>query len=195
MLKLILDSIANQYEAQVYLKTLYSALVTSAYYGLLHIGEVSASPHVLLAKNVHVGVNKNKILFIFMTSKTHNEGDKPQMVKITSSPSCNAGGIDQSCTKYCPFHLLKQYIAKRPYSFADSEQFFIFKDRSPLSPSQVLKAFHQSLLKAGLQPHAYTFHCLHSSRASGLLHLGLSVETIKKVGRWRSNSVFTYLRD
>ena len=102
MLKLILDSIANQYEAQVYLKTLYSALVTSAYYGLLHIGEVSASPHVLLAKNVHVGVNKNKTLFIFMTSETHNEGDKPQMVKITSSPSCNAGGIDQSCTKYCP---------------------------------------------------------------------------------------------
>ena len=40
----------------------------------------------------------------------------------------------------------------------------------------------------------YLFHGFQSGRASDLLKLGVSVETIKKLGRWHSNAVFRYLK-
>ena len=40
----------------------------------------------------------------------------------------------------------------------------------------------------------YSVHSLRAGRANDLLKLGLSVETIKKLGRWKSNAVFRYLK-
>ena len=60
---------------QCYLQLLYLALFSTAYYGLLRIGEVTYSQHVLLAKDVHVGTNKNKMLLVLHTSKTHGKGE------------------------------------------------------------------------------------------------------------------------
>ena len=56
----------------------------AAYFGLLRLGELTADPHAILAKNVHLGENKNKILFILESSKTHGKDKKPQLVKISS---------------------------------------------------------------------------------------------------------------
>ena len=120
------------------------------------------------------------------------------MVKITSSPLNNLKVMrnDKDRNKsFCPFNLVKEYQAVRPLATSDAEQFFVFQDSSPVTPAQVRKVFTKAITVAGLEPHAYTFHCLRSGRASGLLKLGLSVETIKKIGRWRSNAIFTYLRN
>ena len=94
---------------QPYLQKLYRVIYTAAYFGLLRIGEVAKGEHVILVKNVHIGINKHKILLILETSKTHGQGDKPQQVKITSK------GIDRLRTakdnvKYCPFTILNEYI-------------------------------------------------------------------------------------
>ena len=62
---------------------LYSALISSAYYRLLCIGEVAHSLHGVLAKNVHVRQNKAIILFVLESSKMHTKGDKPQLLNIT----------------------------------------------------------------------------------------------------------------
>ena len=50
------------------------------------------------------------------------------------------------------------------------------------------------LTQAGYNSKLYTFHSERSRRALDLLKLGLSVETIKRLGRWKSNAVFRYLR-
>ena len=151
---------------------------------------------MILAKNVHVGINKNKILFILVSSKTHIKGDKQQLVKITSKPLDNMIKPKSFTKKWtCPFKLIKDYIASSPHAINASEQFFVFADRMPVKMAQVRRIFNQTVEMAGLHKHAYTFHGLRTGRASCLLKLGLSVETIKKIGRWRSNSVFTYLRD
>ena len=171
---------------------MYAALFADAFYGLLRIGEVSAGSHVILARNVHVGQNKNKLLFILETSKTHNKGDKLQMVKITCTPTRE--GVSPN-PLYCPFAITKQYLIHRPAAVTDNEQFFVFSDRMPVTPQHVRKMFAKVLLAAKLNPHAYLFHGLRAGRASGLLKLGLSVEMIKKIGRWKSNAVFTYLRN
>ena len=88
LLHLILQEIDKFYTkgstAQPYLATLYKAMFTVAYFGLLRAGEVAKGCHAILARNVHIGVNKKKILFILQTSKTHGEGAKPQRIKLSS---------------------------------------------------------------------------------------------------------------
>ena len=82
LLHLILNETEKLFNQQPYLEILYKALFISAYYGLLRAGEVTQGPHVILANNVHIGLNKDKILFILRTSKTHTAGSKPQMIKF-----------------------------------------------------------------------------------------------------------------
>ena len=200
VLKLLLDSINKLFDKdlQPYLEKLYAAIYVSAFYGLLRIGEVAKSPHAILARNVQVSQNENKILFILKSSKTHNKGDKPQLIKVTSKPidGNNLGKRTQGdCICYCPFRIIQSYIAVRPAATHATEQFFIFSDRSPVMPAQLRKIFNQTLQCAELNQHAYTFHCMHAGRASQLLKMGISVETIKQLGHRKSNAVFAYLRN
>ena len=140
LLQLILKQILRMFKetGQVYLMYLYATLIATAYYGLFRVGELTTSPHVVLAKNMHIGQNKHKLLLILETSKTHTVGDKPQMIKITSKPD------DRLKTKVkqnenhniCPYLLLKQYLALRRPATTDDEPFFIFNDGNGVSTSQ-----------------------------------------------------------
>ena len=179
---------------QPYCLTLFSAMFAAAYYGLLRIGEVAKGPHVILAKNVQIGVNKPKLLFMLETSKTHTKGNKPQMVKIESKKIKQGNNSDVKYDSNCPFKLLQEFITVRPLSINKSEQFFVYSDQSPVTQSQTRETFSTAVNLVGLNPNAYSFHCFRSGRASGLLKLGFSVKTIKKIGRWKSHAVFTYLR-
>ena len=76
-----------QHRGQNYLAILYASMLAAGYYGLLRIGELTKGPHVILAANMHIGINKNKLLFILRSSKTHNKGSKPQMVKTSRKQS------------------------------------------------------------------------------------------------------------
>ena len=60
-------------------------MFVSAYYGLLRIGKIALGLHVIKVTDVHVGVNKKKVLFVLRSSKTHVLGSKPQIVKIISN--------------------------------------------------------------------------------------------------------------
>ena len=194
VLKLLLDGVKSIFGAnQPYLLSTYLALFSMAYHGLFRIGEIALGPHVILAKNVHCGKNKNKMLFILQSSKTHGKGDKPQLVKITSKPI--QGKKKEKKNAYCPFKLLKNYISIRPPAIQENEQFFVFSDNSEVRQLTVCSILSRVLKAADLNPHAYVFHDLCLGRATDLMALGLSVETIKKIGRWRSNAVFTYLRN
>ena len=67
-IKLIIDGLNEMYEGekaqQPYLNALYQAMIMAAYYGMLRIGEVSKSPHVILAKNVQrVQTKENSCLY------------------------------------------------------------------------------------------------------------------------------------
>ena len=128
LLKLIIKGLNKVFPTQPYLNTLYKAIFSTAYYGLLRIGEVSESPHILLARNVHIGTNKNKLLLLLESSKTHNKGDKPQIVKINGYPT---GEATQSQIQ-CPFKLMQDYLACRPLARTSDEQFFVFSDNSPV---------------------------------------------------------------
>ena len=113
MLKNILLKTRQHFESeevnQIFLSVLYSAIFSTAYFGLLRIGEVATGSHPILVNDVHVGTNKNKILIILRTSKTHTEGCFPQSIKITSV-SKNQKPINNEPSKHwleelCPYKL------------------------------------------------------------------------------------------
>ena len=56
---------------QDYLITLYRTILLTAYYGLFRVSEITLSPHVLKARDVHIATNKKKLKFVLRSSKTH----------------------------------------------------------------------------------------------------------------------------
>ena len=149
------------------------------------MGELTLSSHVLKAKDVHIGLNKNKLLFVLHSLKTHCKANQPQTVKISGQ---------SSRAKYCPFQLLGRYLEVRPTYQSITEKFFIFRDRSPAKPSQMRKILKTTLSMASCIPAVYGIHGMHEGRARYFLKARISVETIKKLGRWKSSAVYTYLR-
>ena len=172
---------------QPFLEQLYRAMLSSMYFGLLRIGEVCAGPHVIKAKDVHVGKNKNKIMFVLHSSKTHCKANKLQIIKLTQ-----VGNTPD--TVVCPFKLMQEYLEIWGKYRDPSEQFFTFSDHSAVLPVQ-LRAIVKKLIKFNhLDPQQYTVHGIRGGWASDLLDAGVSIETIKKLGRWKSSAVFTYLQ-
>ena len=131
LLKLILDELKSEFDSQPYLLTMYSALFSSAYFGLLHVGELMLSEHTISVKNVHIGTNKKKILYMLTSSKTHTKGDKPQSIKITSTPINSDRVKRKRLMPYCPYGLIKLYITARPNVLTLLEQFFVFQINHP----------------------------------------------------------------
>ena len=84
MLNMILKTTVNHFLdlGQVYLANLYAAMFSTAYYGLFRVGELAHSDHSVKGCDVHIGTNKNKILFILRSSKTHSKSSEPQIIKI-----------------------------------------------------------------------------------------------------------------
>ena len=92
LLEMLLFELEWIFVKQPYLETLYKAVFALAYYGLFRIGELTVSDHVITAKNTNLAWNKNKIMFILYSSKTHGEESSPQEVKITSQDTIFSGG-------------------------------------------------------------------------------------------------------
>ena len=132
-------------------------------------------------------------MFVLRSSKTHTKVDMPQIVKIESikkisgtTKQAQAGG------RFCTFTLLKDVRVHQGFTTND-EQFFIFNDGSPVLPVHLRNILKKCLKFAGFDTSVYLVHGLRSRRASDLLKWGVSVETIKIFGRWKSNVVFSYL--
>ena len=100
------------------------------YYGLFRISELTNSEHVVRAEDVLIATNKNKLLFVLRSSKNSGNDKKPQLIKIESTgKSYN----NHDYETLCPYALLMNYIAARKTMKSDDEQFFVFRDRSPVS--------------------------------------------------------------
>ena len=140
LLGLVIRNIRVYFEGkgQVYLSTLYSTLMSTAYFRLFRVGELTKGEHPVLARDVHIGKNKKKFLFILQTSKTHWKNSKPQTIKISSYPivkfnsSKVKNNYDHSLP--CPYGLLQQFANIRGPYRSLNEPFFVFADKTPVKP-------------------------------------------------------------
>ena len=189
MLNILLDELTDHFDSkgQVYLKMLYRAMLAVGYYGLLRVGEMASGEHLVKAVDAHVADNKRKIMFKLQTSKTHWTDKKPQEIKISSTEN-------MASDQYCPYQILREYMKARPKCTNASEPLFLFVDKSPIHPDQLRRILKQMLKYAGFSEELYNVHSLRIGRSSDLYHkCHISILDLKKIGRWHSNSVFTYL--
>ena len=209
MLEIMLRHMRECYnkKGQTYLKILYTAIFFTMYYGLFRIGELTTGDHPVLARDVHLGKNKKKLLFVLRTSKTLYKNMKPQLVKITSTKMRNKSRAKSSVSLQtsqrnsnarelpCPYQALKAYLKQRGTTYkSPSEPFFVFRDKSPVQPKHVRICFKLMLKLAKFKhKHLYKVHGIRAGRSCDLLKLGLSVEEIKRIGRWKSHAVYRYL--
>ena len=202
MLCVLLEEIEKKYKPnnQIYLSLLYKTLLLTMYFGLFHSCELTVTPsgHTVKVTDVQIGFNKKKFMFILRSSKTHSKGNQPQIIKISSSTSKDGLWEERKSHRSlqlpCPYQLLREYVnARIPYK-SNTEKFFVFRDGSPVTAQNLRKIFKSILFSAGFDNKLYSLHSIRSGCAGDLLKLGLSVDTIKKVGRWKSNAVFRYLK-
>ena len=181
---------------------MYKALLSTAYFGLFRVGELTLSNHIIKLVDVRVGKNKNKLLFILHLSKTHGKNVMPQTVKINSIDFEPTGHKHRCQSKermhdfqFCPYQLLHDYVAVRKVGISPLEQFFVLQDQTPVTPAMFRSVLKRLLLLNGFDASLYSCHSTRIGRASDLMELhNLSVESIKKLGRWHSNIVYNYIR-
>ena len=189
LLELILFEVGNIFEneevSQPFLRKLYQCLFILAYYGLFRIGELADTEHAVRAKDVHVAKNKDKILLLLHTSKTHGRGDPPQEIRITRDDEESRGRRN-----FCPFKLTREFTDEKKSYRKSNERFFSFKDGTGAKPSQVRQLLKLTLRNLGLNERLYGTHSFRIGRATDLSKMNYSVDSIKKLGRWRSNVVY-----
>ena len=177
---------------QPYLGLLYSTLFSTAYHGLFRVGEITEGSHTVKVIDVHIAKNKDKFLFILRSSKTHGAYSHPQSVKISSRPIAPLQKKERR--ENCPFELLRSYAEERPKYQQPSEPFFIFRNMEPVQPQHMRSTLKLILQLIELDSDLYNCHSFRAGKALDLYRNQISVETIKKLGRWRSNIVFSYLK-
>ena len=197
LLELILFELERVYglKSQYYLELLYKAIFVLGYYGLMRAGELmktDAADHTIKARNIHIASNKEKLLIILYSSKTHNKINIPQKIKITS----NTQESFTNCQRhFCPFTVIRQYIAQRGTKICTSdENFFVFKDKSPVTASGTRIVLQTILKNLGLNETLYGLHSFRIGRCTDLMKYNYSISEIKRMARLRSNVVFKYMR-
>ena len=131
-------------------------------------------------------------MFILRSSKTYAPSNSPQIIKISSIDSTKK---KDKLKMPCPYQLLQQFASLRgPYDDQKMEPFFVFAGGIPMKPTQMRYCLKVILREAGFDETLYGVQGFCMGRSEDLLKLGLSVETIKKLDRWKSNAVFKYLR-
>ena len=102
---------------------------------MLRVGEITLSHHVMKACDTHFAKNKDKLMIMLYSSKTHSTGMRPQHIKITSNKDEKTGSYAKRI--FCPFKLVNDYMTVRGNFLDQREQFFVFRDRSPVTPNDV----------------------------------------------------------
>ena len=193
LLELILFEVERIYADQWYLQVMYKTLFAISYYGMMRVGEVTKGDHVLKARNVHIATNKDKMLLVLYSSKTHTEANRPQKIKIISNRSEKSGKYAHRY--FCPFKLMRQFISLRGDYVDDTEQFFVFRDGNPVTPQHARSLLKEILgNRFNLDTKIYGMHSFRIGRTTDLIKYNYSIEEVKLMGRWRSNVIFKYIR-
>ena len=193
LLDLILFEVQRKFSCrQYYLQCLYMALFALGSYGLMRVGEMTESQHVIKARNIHIAVNKNKILIVLYSSKTHSRAMRPQEIKIVANYDEQTGAYIKH--NFCPFRLLRRYVAVKDFYVHEDDQFFVFRDGSLVRPQNLRDLLKEMITKLRLNSDLYGMHSLRIRRCTDLIKYNYSLDEVRMLGRWRLNTVFKYIR-
>ena len=209
LLEMILFDIRKRYLDQPFLEAMYISAYLLAYYGLMRVGELAYSQHSLKAANIHkarLNTSKRRLCLILYSSKTHDESMLPQKIKIYGSNTIEISDqhgsqaytiTDKRKQYFCPVEWVQRYIELRHKISADNdqEQFFQFSDKTNLEARHLRTLLRSCIESFHLDPSLYDTHSFRIGRATDFYKDGTNLDTIKQLGRWRSNAIYKYLRD
>ena len=200
-MRVILDKIDQYYLKsinQTYLSRLYKTIIAMAYYKLMCISELvkTENLHAVKFMDIHVSLGNRKLWIVLRSSKTHTKMQKPQLITITGTD--NQGQSQQTINDkiYCPFRIIVDYIsARNSLNIREKdENLLIFSDGRAVNADQVRRVLKKAITKANLDANRYNTHSFHMGRATDLFKVGISVNKIKEIGRWKSNCIYDYLK-
>ena len=193
LLEALLFELERMFENQWYLQVMYKALFMMAYFGLMRVGELTettiASDHALRACDVHRATNKNKFLLVLYHSKTHGKESQPQYITIYGTEYYNARQ-----RFFCPFRVIRRYINMRGDFYSQNEHFFVFQDGSNVKANHFRSTLKTALEHLNFNPDLFNTHSFRIGMTTDLFKAGFSVELIKRIGQWRSNIVYRYIK-
>ena len=195
LLELVIFQVENLFGTsrnQPYLERLYKTAYILFYYGLLRAGElaVTEANHFVKAKDVYCDVESQKILLVLHTSKTHGLNNRPQTIEI-GMKTINK----HESYNFSPFEIVNDYIETRGGYYHDDEPFLTLPGGGGVEPKLLTKTLRQVLKRLQLNEKLYGLHSFRIGRATDLFKYKYSVDKIKKLGRWKSNAVYKYMRN
>lgn len=187
----LIKELDSMFSSQPYLNKLYRCMLVLGFYGMLRVGEMSSGEHPILARDVHYNPRLKKIQVILRTSKTHGLGDQPQYVKFSSGDA----RVFLYNQKFCPYTVVREFMITRGPKLSDSDPFFVFTDNTPVKPHQMQAVLKRALKNFGLDPADFGIHSLRIGYATTLDHRHVSLDVIRRKGRWKgTNIVYRYIR-
>lgn len=191
LLKLILQEIERDFlsRGQPYLSSLYKAMTTMGYYGLMRVSEL-VGKHAVAADDVKISKNllKRKVKVILRSSKTHRHGQSPQILDIIPEPEVLG-------SSFCPYNVIAYYTQIRPRRTNVKTQFFTFSDGSKVTERHFRTVLLRAIRNLGLPSDSYNTHSLRIGRACTLFKRNVPVTQIRKIGRWKTvSTAFKYFK-
>lgn len=169
----------------IYESYLFKAAYLLAYFGLLRVSEIVFTNQLqanrpLLQSDVQIETGSRALLVSIRVSKTNQYG-APTTLRIPAS-----GNQD-----FCCVTAMQKYFSLRP-----TGAYYLFShiNGSPLTRSQFSGILAKAIRTLGLSTHSYLSHSFRIGRATVLASQGVPIETIKKLGRWKSDAVEQYIR-
>lgn len=165
-----------------YEAVLFRTAFVLAFYGALRVGELvsqtTSQPGGLLEEDV-VLVD-GEVQVCIRSSKTDQLG-RGAWLSLFSLPGCSS----------CPVQATREYMAVRQ---GKGGAFLRHEDGSSLSRYQFVAVVRKCLGAMGLSPGEYGAHSFRIGAATEAVRLGLSVDTVQRIGRWESQRYRSYVR-
>ena len=160
------------------------------FYGLLRRSNVLTSSWACFKASKHLCItdlsfNKTGAQLCIRWSKTNQFAQRNRVLPL---PTVNDHVL-------CPVKALYNYIAMVPVTPNPSPLFTVSTNSGckPLSPANFVHRIRSALSPGNIETSDYAGHSFRRGGATWAFQAGLSVDTIRQLGDWRSNAYMQYI--
>lgn len=164
---------------------LYKAMMCTAYYACLRVGEIALSgnrENILNINQVAVSKSDGRMVSFEITfiDYKHSDGSFPKL-QIREV-------LDKT---FCPVKCLADYLSRRGKC---SGALFVKSDNKLVLRNNFLMVLMRCFLLLHIPSDNFNTHSFRIGRCTDLAIQGFSTEQLRQIGRWRSDAFMVYVR-
>ncbi|XP_072032790.1 integrase/recombinase xerD homolog [Amphiura filiformis] len=171
----------NFYEA-----ALFKAAFLLAFFGFLRVGEMTKTPnvevtHIVSVRDVQLKLGTQRKLSVCIRFSKKDQNGQGEIIELQK-------GV---LVDLCPVEAMDKFLKIRPKI---EGPLFIHFNSKPMTSGQFTAVLRKALTVIGLNPANFSGAQFRIGAMTTAAARGISMEVIKEMGRWRSQSVRTYIR-